>query len=81
MRDKYYSYLREHNLPDVLHDIPELSYSQKLKILERVRSDYDDIIVRLGLNQYHQNYIKKKRVRLEIISNTIKGICERIIIK
>ena len=81
MRDKYYNFLREHNLPDVLHDIPEMSYSQKIKVLERLRVDYVDEIVRLGLNQYHQNYIKKKRVRLDIISNTIKGICERLILK
>jgi hypothetical protein len=79
MRDKYYNFLREHNLPDILHDIPEMSYSQKIKVIERLRADYVDGIVRLGLNQYHQNYIKKKRVRLDIIFNTLKGICERLI--
>lgn len=77
MRDLYYNYIRENNLNDLLSDIHELSYSQKIKLLKRLQKDFNSLIVCQALNTYHQEYIKKNRVRLNIIYNTLKGMCQR----
>jgi hypothetical protein len=77
MKDEYYSLLRNHSINDNLSDIQELSYSQKTKMLERLLKDFNSDIVCVALNIYHQQYIKKNRVRLNIVYNTLKGICQR----
>ena len=77
MRDKYYQYISEHNINDLLSDITELSYSQKIKLIRDLRMEFDNDIVCQSLNTYHMNYIKKGRVRLNLIYNTLKGMCQR----
>ena len=77
MRDTYYNFINEQNFNDNLSDISELSYSQKIIILKELQIDFDNSTICLALNDYHQRYIKKNRVRIKLLYNTLKGICQR----
>lgn len=79
MKDVYYNFINEHNFNDNLSDIPELSYSQKIIILKELQIDFSNDTVCLALNDYHQRYIKKNRVRIKLLYNTLKGICQRLL--
>ena len=78
MRDVYLNYIRDNQLNDNLSDIPELSYSQKIIILKELQEEFDHLTICLALNDYHQRYIKKNRVRIKLLYNTLKGICQRL---
>ena len=77
MRDVYYTYIKENKLNDILSNIYELSYTQKLKILKELKKDFNTKILCQALNEFDIKYIKKNRVQLKIIYNTLKGICQR----
>jgi len=77
MRDIYYTYIRENKLNDILSNICELSYTQKLKILKELKKDFNIKIICQALNEFDIHYIRKNRIQLKIIYNTLKGICQR----
>lgn len=77
-KDKYFQLLYKNKLPDIFHVIPELSYTQKLKIVQNLLQKYPPLIVEHALCEYDMYYIQNDRVNLEIIFSVLKGICERI---
>lgn len=78
MRKVYYQYIKDNQLNDILGYITEISYSMKISILKELQKDFDSKTIRLALNKYDVEYIKKNRVRLNLIYNTLKGICQRL---
>lgn len=78
MRKVYYQYIKDNQLNDILGYITEISYSMKISILKGLQKDFDSKTIRLALNKYDVEYIKKNRVRLNLIYNTLKGICQRL---
>ena len=77
MRDNYYTFIKQNKLSDILSSIPELSYSYKQKVLSSLLSQYTNEQINAALNIYELNYIRKNRVNLNIIQNTLKGIIQR----
>ena len=77
MRDVYYTYIIDNGFNDNLSDISELSYSQKIIILKELTEEFPVDIICKALNNYHRNYIKKNRVRIKLLYNTLKGMCQR----
>jgi hypothetical protein len=77
MRVLYFQFIKKNNISDILSLIPELSYSYKKKILSSLLSHYTNEQINRALNIYEINYIKKNRVDLNIIYNTLKGIIQR----
>lgn len=78
MRAVYYQYIKDNQLNDILGYITEISYSKKLSILKGLKEHFDSKTIRLSLNKYDMEYIKKDRVRINLIYNTLKGICQRL---
>lgn len=78
MRSVYYQYIKDNQLNDILGYITEISYSRKMSILQGLQKDFDSKTIRLSLNKYDIEYIKKDRVRINLIYNTLKGICRRL---
>ena len=78
MRSVYYQYIKDNQLNDILSYITEISYSKKMSILQGLQKDFDSKTIRLALNKYDVEYIKKNRVRINLIYNTLKGICQRL---
>ena len=78
MRTPYYQYIKDNQLNNILGYITEISYSKKMSILQGLQKDFDSKTIRLALNKYDVEYIKKNRVRINLIYNTLKGICQRL---
>ena len=76
-RNKYYSYLLDEGINDMLYNVPQLSYSKKLKLLKELRSAYTAEQINLAFNTYDLEYIKLNRVDLNRIKNTLKFYCQR----
>lgn len=78
MRTQYYQYIKDNQLNDILSYITVISFSKKLSILKGLRQDFDSKTIKLALNKYDVEYIKTNRIRINLIYNTLKGICQRI---
>jgi len=77
MRQIYYNFIREQNINDILSNIIEISYSQKLKLLQNLQKNFSTKLICMALNEYDMKYIRKNRIQLNILYNTLKGICQR----
>ena len=78
MREQYYDFLLLYGINDTLSYIDELSYSDKIKILQKLLNDFEPSFICKSLNLYYINYIVHNRVRINLIYNTLKGICQRL---
>jgi hypothetical protein len=77
MRNEYYKFISENKISDIFISIPEISYSSKLVILERLFTRYTNEQINIALNEYELNYIRKNRVDIKKLYNTLKGIIDR----
>jgi hypothetical protein len=77
VKEIYYDYIRKFNINDTFIYIIELSYTQKLQILTRLKTFYDNEQINMALNYYEINYIRLNRVDIKRIYNTLKGIIDR----
>jgi hypothetical protein len=77
MRSKYIQFILDNKLSDILSEVYELSYSQKLLILEELLKKYSEHTINIALYVYKKEYIDLNRVKILLIKNTLKNICER----
>ena len=77
MKKAYYSYLNQHSISDILYNISEMSYSEKIKIIKKLLHLYTPSIINLALEDYKTNYIQNNRVNLITIFFILKGICKK----
>lgn len=77
MREQYNNLIREKGISNILSYIEDISYSQKLKILNKLLDLYSIEVINISLEEYYIQYILLNRVDNNRIFNTIKGICER----
>lgn len=77
MRQQYYEFLLLYGINDTLSYIDELSYSDKMKILQKLLNEFEPPLICKSLNLYYINYIACNRVQINLIYNTLKGICQR----
>jgi len=77
MRSKYIQFILDNKIADILSEIPELSYSQKWAILNELIDCYSTEQINIALYIYKKDYIDLNRVRILLIKNTLKNICER----
>lgn len=78
MRQEYNDFLTLYGINDTLSEIEGLSYSYKQKLLQKLLNQYSPEIICKALNFYYIQYIKLERVRIPLLYNTLKGICERL---
>ena len=71
MRNKYIQFIIDNSIADILSEIYELSYSQKLIILENLLEKYPVEEINIALYIYKKNYIDLNRVRILLIKNTL----------
>lgn len=76
MRNEYYKFLFEQNVLNYLDEIEDLSYSRKLKILEKLKKFFSSEDINRGLIKYKNNYIDLKRAEIPKLENTLKGLCK-----
>lgn len=81
MRKEYYIFLDNTGIRDFFSLIDEIPYSKKLNILEKLNKIYDTQSINKALNDYEMNYYRLHRVRLNIIENVLKGLCQKYFIK
>lgn len=77
MRSKYVQFILDNKISDILSEIPELSYSQKWAILDELLEKYSEHVINIALYLYKKDYIDLNRVKILLIKNTLKNICER----
>lgn len=77
MRNEYYKFISENKLNDTFIYIPEIAYSYKLSILVTLKERYTNEQINIALNEYELNYIRKNRVDIKKLYNTLKGIIDR----
>ncbi|HOE39292.1 MAG TPA: hypothetical protein PLY69_06905 [Bacteroidales bacterium] len=77
MRSTYYSILSSNNLVDVLKSIPQLSYTRKVKILQRLLKEFEPKEINLALFDYKEQYIKLNRVNLLRLENTLLFLAKK----
>ena len=77
-REQYYKYISEKKLSDILSLILELSYSQKLKILQSLETEYDTTIINQALVYFQKKYIDIHRVNFNCIDKTLLCLCRVI---
>lgn len=75
MKNEYYNCLISNKLSNVLIAIPEVSYSQKLKILQVLLSKYDRKIVEIAFNEYKQKFIDCNRIQIPMIMIELNKLC------
>jgi hypothetical protein len=78
MREQYYHFILDHHLSDTLIEVPEISFSLKISILDELLSLYSKQVINIALYNYKQNYIDLNRVKIVLLRNTLKNLCERI---
>ena len=77
MRNEYYKFISENKINDTFIYIPEVSYSFKLLTLKSLKERYTNEQINIALNEYELNYIRKNRVDIKKLFNTLKGIIDR----
>jgi hypothetical protein len=77
MRNNYIQFILDNKIADILSEIPELSYSQKWAILNELIEKYSIEQINIALYVYKKQYIDLNRVKIFLIKNTLKNICER----
>ena len=77
MRNNYIQFILDNKIADILSEIPELSYSQKWAILNELIDCYSIEQINIALYVYKKDYVDLNRVRILLIKNTLKNICER----
>ena len=77
MRNNYIQFILDNKIADTLSEIPELSYSQKWAILNELIEKYSIEQINIALYVYKKDYVDLNRVRILLIKNTLKNICER----
>lgn len=77
MRDQYIQFILDNKISDILSGIIELSFSQKMFILQELLERYSVNAINIALYIYKKDYIDLKRVKLMLIRNTLKNLCER----
>jgi hypothetical protein len=77
MRNEYYKFISENKINDTFIYIPEISYSYKLLTLKSLKEIYTNEQINIALNEYELNYIRKNRVDIKKLYNTLKGIIDR----
>lgn len=77
MRESYNNLIQKAGISNILHYLPDLSYSKKADILFKLLEHYDVPTINVSLEEYHQQYIKLNRVDNLRVLNTLKGLCER----
>ena len=77
MRNEYYKFLSENKISDMMVHIPELSYSQKLRILTSLKENHTNEQINSALNKYEINYVRLNRVDTKKLLNTLKGMIVR----
>lgn len=76
MRDKYFNFIKENKILDILSEIEEMSYSIKLRILEELSKKYNVQEINYALYYYNKRYIKENRIDLIKLKNTLKYLCK-----
>ena len=76
-KQRYYELIQNPNykFDDVLKDIPELSYSKKLEIMEGLLEEHTIIDVKKALVIYKKSYIDIGKVDLTMIKGVLSGLC------
>lgn len=77
MRNEYYKFISENKINDTFIYISEIAYSYKLSILVTLKEIYTNEQINIALNEYELNYIRKNRVDIKKLFNTLKGIIDR----
>lgn len=78
-RELYHDLITEHDLYDVLDNIPEISYTEKYEILSDLVKRFGAVVVNKALIMYNTNNIKTHKIVLHLVKNTLIGICGRVI--
>ena len=76
MRREYYKLISDNNIRDFFSLIPEMSYSKKTKILERLLREFHKDAVNMALNQYEQQYVNKNRVEIPYMDRVLRGLAK-----
>ena len=76
-KQRYYEIIqhRNHMFNDVLKEIPELSYSKKLEIIEYLIKLHTVKQIKKGLDMYKKSYIDIGKVDLRMIKTVLSGLC------
>ena len=77
VRNEYYKFLSENKISDMMIHIPELSYSQKLRVLTSLKENHTNEQINSALNKYEINYVRLNRVDIKKLLNTLKGMIVR----
>lgn len=77
MRKEYYKLLNKNELLDILHNIDELAYSKKYKIIEALVEKFDPSIINLALIKYQDSYMSINKYNLSFIKNTLIYLCKK----
>ena len=81
-REQYFDLLKKHRLLDTLSLLDQLSYSEKLRIIENILFDdkgqkqFSSTEINLALQNYELNYIRVHRVNIRALKNTLYGLCK-----
>ena len=71
MKTEYYQLLTKHNLCDTLKEIPGLSYTKKISIIENLLDTFVPKVVNLALVEYRTNYISLNRINILKLKNML----------
>jgi len=77
MREKYFAFISENNLVDILSQVQTIPYSLKLKYLIKLKDNFSVSILNRALDQYKKNYIDVGRVNEILIYNHIAYFCKK----
>jgi len=75
MKDQYYDLLKHNVIGNGLNNIPELSYSYKIKILKYLLDKFSSNAINYALDKYVEFFVLENRVFIPSLQNTLIRFC------